>query len=226
MATNNPFKVTKDTSARKGGRIGSIQSAVEAAAVKESHDYYITRLNEGYKEQLETMEQQYEEQIKELKSQLVASAEKVVQEGKRSATLEARLLGATQDRDQALHVSVAAEGRAKKAEWEKGGIESRYRAQILEHIEKARKQEVALDKAHRERNTGPHRWIEVKFTRRLKSSKMAKSTCAVKRGSATFGELVKAATSSKTETFIFQHQGRRITDMDKSVAQVSNVLDS
>lgn len=57
----------------QGNRIGSIQSAVEAAAVKKSHDYYITSLTEGYKEQLEAMEQGYEGQIKELEGQLAAS---------------------------------------------------------------------------------------------------------------------------------------------------------
>ena len=76
MATNNAFKVTKDTSARKNTRVGSIQSAVEAAAMIESHDCYVNRLTEGYKQQLETMEQTYEDQIRELKNQFVASAEK------------------------------------------------------------------------------------------------------------------------------------------------------
>ena len=67
MASNNASKTTKDTSARKNTRVGSIQSAVESAAMKESHDYYVNRLTEGYKQQLESMEQSYEEQIRELK---------------------------------------------------------------------------------------------------------------------------------------------------------------
>jgi hypothetical protein len=76
MATNNAFKITKDTSARKNTRVGSIQSAVEAAAMKESHDYYVDRLTEGYKQQLETMEEAYEEQIRDLKSQLCTAFER------------------------------------------------------------------------------------------------------------------------------------------------------
>jgi hypothetical protein len=63
MATNY-FKITKDTSARKNTRVGSIQSAVEAAALRESHEYYITRLTENHKQQVETMEQGCDEQIR------------------------------------------------------------------------------------------------------------------------------------------------------------------
>ena len=75
MASPNPFKIIKDTSARKTTRVGSIQSAVEAAAMKESHDYYVNRLTEGYKQQLETMEQSYEDQIRDLKAQLTVAAQ-------------------------------------------------------------------------------------------------------------------------------------------------------
>jgi len=49
MASNNASKTTKDTSARKNTRVGSIQAVVETAAMKESHDYYVNSLTEGYK---------------------------------------------------------------------------------------------------------------------------------------------------------------------------------
>lgn len=87
VATNNAFKITKDTSARKNTRVGSIQSAVEAAAMKESHDYYVERLNEGYKQQLETMEQSYEEQIEDFTLQLATTIQRTKDEALKEVTV-------------------------------------------------------------------------------------------------------------------------------------------
>lgn len=76
MATNNAFKVTKDISARKSGRAGSVQSNVEAAATRSSHEAYVAHLTEGYRQQIEAMEHEYEEQISDLGAKLTASAER------------------------------------------------------------------------------------------------------------------------------------------------------
>lgn len=80
MATNNAFKVTKDISARKGTRVGSTQSNVEAAAMRESHEYFVSRLTESYSKQLETMEQEYEEQIRDLKARIASDVENAKQD--------------------------------------------------------------------------------------------------------------------------------------------------
>ena len=72
MATNLTPKVDQDTPPRDNKRIKLIQSEVEAAAAREAQDYYITRLTENYKQQLETMEQGHEAQTKALKAQLAA----------------------------------------------------------------------------------------------------------------------------------------------------------
>lgn len=112
MATNNAFEITKNTSTRKNTRVGSIQSAVEAAAMKESHDYCVNRLTEGYKQQLEIMEQTYEDQIRELKNQFVASVEKANAEAIQKAN--AKAAGDAQALKKSLSESKAAHANADK----------------------------------------------------------------------------------------------------------------
>ena len=232
MASNNAFKITKDTSARKNTRVGSIQSAVEAAAMKESHDYYVNRLTEGYKRQLETMEQSYEDQIRELKSQLVANT----QNAKVEATKDADAKAAFQIQEvnnklrteQILHQQTtgeyeAAVKRASKAEREKNTLETRYRAQIAEQ---SKRHNDELDKAHREKNAGPYRWNEIKFVKRYKSRVTTGAPkLAVKGSGAKFSELAQAALNSKsTESWGFEYNGRPLTEVEKTLAQVSETF--
>jgi excinuclease UvrABC nuclease subunit len=233
MATNNAFKITKDVSARKNTRVGSIQSAVEAAARKESHDYYLGRLTEGYKLQLETMEEAYEEQIQDLKSQLNTSFEK----GKDEATMEAaaklseqiqaadlELLGEQQAHNSTRGSLASAMQRAEKAEKAVNTMETRYRAQI---VKQTKHHEAELEKAHREKNTGPFRWIEIKFIKRHKTkNKMAEPKFAVKKAGAKFSELVQTALTSKSVySWAYEYQGRTLSlaDLKKTLTQVSLV---
>lgn len=228
MASNNAFKITKDTSARKNTRVGSIQSAVETAAMRESHDY-VNRLTEGYKQQLESMEQSYEEQIRELESKHVATAENAKLEAVKAAaaTTAERIQTADEKlrREQELHRQTtsaydSALKRASKAEQDKYSLETRYRAQI---VEQSKRHAEELDKAHREKNTGPYRWIGIKFVKRYKS-KVATGApkCAVKRNGDKFSELAQAALNSKsTSSWGSEYQGCSLTDMEKTLAQVS-----
>jgi hypothetical protein len=229
MATNNAFKITKDTSARKNTRVGSIQSAVEAAAMKESHDYYVDRLTEGYKQQLETMEEAYEEQIRDLKSQLCTAFERGKDETIKEAAaktanhfqaMNAKLGQMEQSRLETLNSYNATKRRAEAAEKDKTALENRHRAQMLKQ---SRIHEAALEKAHREKNTGPFRWIEIKLIRRHKT-KMAEPKFAVKKAGAKFSELLQTALTSKSVySWAFEYQGRplSLTDLDKTLTQVS-----
>jgi hypothetical protein len=227
MASNNAFKITKDTSARKNTRVGSIQSAVEAAAMKESHDYYVDRLTEGYKQQLETMEQGYEEQIRGLKSQLVAIAEKTKKDAIAEAaavaavkarSADARLKEETNKYEQLRLAHMHTEKRAVRAERENISLESGYRAQFSEQF---KKHAAELDKAQREKTSGPYQWIEIKLTKRFKS-KMAAPKLVVRRSGMKFSELFQAALGSKSIDFwSFEYHGRPLTDIEKTLTQVS-----
>jgi hypothetical protein len=229
MATNNAFKITKDTSARKNTRVGSIQSAFEAAAMKESHDYYVNRLTEGYKQQLETMEQSYEDQIRELKSQMTVTTENAKAEAIKDA--DARAAFQIQEAnnklrtEQVLHRQTTADYEialkvAKEAKKDKITLDTRYRAQIAEQ---SKRHNDELDKAHREKNIGPYRWTEIKFVKRYKSRVTTGAPkLAVKRSGAKFSELAQAALNSKsTDSWGFEYNGRPLTEMDKTLTQVS-----
>lgn len=229
MASNNAFRVTKDTSARKNTRVGSIQSAVEAAAMRESHEYYVNRLTEGYKQQLETMEQSYEDQIRELKSQLAVTTENAKAEALKDATTQASYqiqeANSKLRAEQVLHQQTTAEYKtalkiASKAEKDKNTLETRHRNQI---IEQTKRHNDELDKAQREKNTGPCRWIEIKFVKRYKSKVTTGAPkCAVKRNGDKFSELVQAALNSKsTYSWGFEYKGSPLTDMEKTLTQVS-----
>ena len=77
MTTKQAHGLDTDDPPRDSKRIKLIQSEVDAEATKEAQEFYITRLNENYKKQLEAMEQEHGEQIQALKSQLASSAEKL-----------------------------------------------------------------------------------------------------------------------------------------------------
>ena len=230
MASNNASKITKDTSARKNTRVGSIQSAVETAAMKESHDYYVNRLTEGYKQQLESMEQSYEEQIRELKSKLVATAENAKAEAVKAAaaTVAEKMQAADEKlrREQELHRQTtpaydSALKRASKAEQDRNSLETRYRARILVQ---GQRHEEELDRAHREKNTGPHRWIEIKFVKRYKSKAVTGAPkFAVTRSGVKFIELVQAALKPySTPLWGYEYQGSPLTNPEKTLIQVSD----
>jgi hypothetical protein len=230
MASNNAFKITKDTSARKNTRVGSIQSAVEAAAMKESHDYYVYRLTEGYKQQLETMEEGYEEQIRNLKSQLTTAFERGKDEAtqKAASTLseqiqaaDMKLLGEQQKHYRTRDMLASETKRANQAEKDNNAIEVRCHAQSNKQKKKI---EAELDKAHREKNTGPFRWIEIKFIKRQKT-KMAEPKLVVKRAGIKFGELAQAALNSKnTHAWVYEYQGRPLKNLEQTLTQVSRFV--
>ena len=230
MASNIAFKITKDTSARKNTRVGSIQSAVEAAATKESHDYYVNRLTEGYKQQLESMEQSYEDQIRELKSQMNVITENAKTEALRDADAKAAYQIQEANNklrtEQVLHRQTTAEYEAvlklaSKAEKGKITLETRYRTQIAEQSKRHNEE---LDKAHREKSTGPYRWTEIKFVKRYKSRVTTGAPkLAAKRSGAKFSELAQAALNSKsTDSWGFEYNGRSLTDMEKTLTQVGD----
>lgn len=231
MASNNAFKITKDTSTRKNTRVGSIQSAVEAAAMKESHDYYVNRLTEGYKQQLETMEQGYEEQIKELKAQFAATVEKAKEEAVREVSAKAandtRMLKtslseleAAKKRDDATYGRLTE--RVRDAERDRVREANALRSQMTEE---RNKYEARLDKAQRASSSGPHRWIEIKFTRKCKT-KMSEPKFMVKKGFTKFSELVQAATflGKVPDSWVYEYRGRQVSDTSKTLAQVSGSL--
>jgi hypothetical protein len=229
MASNNAFKITKDTSARKNTRVGSIQSAVEAAAMKESHDYYVERLTEGYKQQLETMEQTYEDQIRELKSQLTVSIENAKAEALKDAAAKfAQEKQAVIDKlhaEQRISLKAIADcqtalTRASKAEKDKTTLETRHRTQI---IEQNRRHSDELNKAHRECKTGPYSLIEVTFVKRNKSNKISgASKSAVKRSGVKFSELIQAALKPhSTPLWGFEYKGTPLTNVGKTLTEVS-----
>jgi len=228
MASNNASRVTKDTSARKNTRVGSIQSAVEAAATKESHDYCVNRLTEGYKQQLETMEQSYEDQIRELKNQFVASVEKANAEATRKAN--AKAAGEIQALEKSLSESKAAHANADKncRELAKCAVDAEQQAMTDEVLHRAQRTEQReafegrIEKTQRENNSGPHRWIQVKLTRKFKT-KMGEPRAVVKRGSTKVSELVLLAIppGKLPDSWVFEHRGHQMSDMNTSLAQVS-----
>lgn len=230
MASNNAFKITKDTSARKNTRVGSIQSAVEAAAMKESHDYYVNRLTEGYKQQLGTMEQTYEDQIRELKTEFATTLEKrredAIQETTAKTAEKIKLLKESVSFQQSNTQLVMQDLTEKnillaRAMNEKTDVKIACRNQI---VDLRKKHEAELDKAHREKNSGPYRWTEIKFVKRYKSRVTTGAPkLAVKRSSAKFSELAQAALNSKsTESWGFEYNGRPLTEMEKTLTQVSD----
>lgn len=230
MASNNAFKITQDTSARKNTRVGCIQLAVDAAAMKESHDYYVNRLTEGYKQQLETMEQSYEDQIGELKSQLVANTQDAkavaIKDADAKAAYQIQEVNNKLRTEQVLHQKTTREYEAalrmvSKADKDKNALETRYRARIAEQ---SKRHNDELDKAHREKNSGPYRWTEIKFVKRYKSRVITGAPkLAVKRSGAKFSELAQVALNAKsTEAWGFEYNGRPLTEMEKTLAQVSD----
>lgn len=119
--------------------------------MKESHDYYVNRLTEGYKQQLETMEQSYEDQIRELKTQFATVIEKIKAEATQKATQQIQAL------QKSLRDSKEAQSRADKScrelaervvEIEQDGMLdlTAHRAQLAEQ---RKKYEERLDKALR-----------------------------------------------------------------------------
>lgn len=231
MATNNAFKVTKDTSARKGTRVGSIQSNVEAAAMRESHEYFVTRLTQGYNKQLETMEQEYEEQLRELKARLATDVEKAKQDAikdhkaqaaPQADAAEAKLVQMQKKLDTYMEAYNIETTLVSSAERKYITLGNRHQAQI-DQMNKAH--EAALDKAHREKNTGPHRWIEIIFIKRLVNGGRLKPKSVVKKGSMKLIELVQVANNCKTaDAWDFEHQGRALKDMDKTLLQVGSIM--
>jgi hypothetical protein len=204
MANNKASKITKDTSARKNTPVGSIHSAIEAAATKKSYDCYVNSLTEGYKRQLETMEQGYEKQIQNLER---AAAK---------ATNKHR--AAEEEHEHTLTKYHVAKLRASKAKDDKNDLEVRYLAQIKEQT---RKHKAELEKVRRAKSSGSCQHTEIKFTKRLKS-RMGKSEVAIKKSDAMFHDLAQTVLSSgSVHRWTFEYQGRPLTGMEKTLTQVS-----
>jgi len=195
--------------------------------MKESHDYYVNRLTEGYKHQLETMEQSYEEQIRDLKSQLVAIAEKTrkaaieetaAETAAKTKAADARVKEEANKYEQLRLAHMHTEKRAVRAERENVSLESGYRAQFSEQF---KKYAAELDKAQREKTSGLYQWIEIKLTKRFKS-KMAAPKLVVRRSGMKFSELFQAVLGSKWIDFSsFEYHGRALIDIEKTLTQVS-----
>jgi hypothetical protein len=176
------------------------------------------------------MEQSYEDQIRELKSQLTVIIENAKAEALKDATAKASYQIQEANNklrtEQVLHRQTTTEyedalKRASKAEKDKNTLETRYRAQI---IEQSKRHSDELDKAQREKNTGPYRWTEIKFVKRYKSRVTTGAPkLAVKKSGAKFSELAQAALNSKsTESWGFEYTGRPLTEVEKTLAQVGD----
>lgn len=124
--------------------------------MRESHDYYVNRLTEGYKQQLETMEQTYEDHIRELKNQFVASVEKANAEAIQKAN--AKAAGEIQALKKLLSESKAAHANADKScrELAKRAVDAEqqamtdgvaHRAQMAEQREAYEKKLSDMDKS-------------------------------------------------------------------------------
>lgn len=84
MATNDHYRVTKDTSARKNtGNQSSMHSAVEAAASRAAHDAYVKGLISGYEEQLHAMEAEHADQIAEIQTKNNAAIQEIKEQQQR-----------------------------------------------------------------------------------------------------------------------------------------------
>jgi hypothetical protein len=234
MATNLTPKVDQDTPLRDNKRIKLIQSEVEAAAAREAQDYYITRLTENYKQQLETMEQGHEAQTKALKAQLAASAEMREDEDTKKARIEAaELHTAVEEKlsktEWALAESrkscTAAGDRASKAEQE---LEESKRT-IAERIAKLRElHDARLKKALLDKDRASRHWMEIRFTKKRVNAVAAPTFSspkfAVRRCSSTFRELfVAAAKAEATKPWQFTYKGSEFTatDFGRTLTEVS-----
>jgi hypothetical protein len=188
------------------------------------------RLTKGYKQQLETMEQSYEEQIGELKIQFATTSEKIKAEATQVATVKAA------EDTRALQSSLSPSETAKENVERKGRVLASRVARI-EHDkvvksirncdavdELHQKYKAKLDKAQRANNSGPYRWMEINFTRKFKTKK-GEPRSVVKRGSAKFSELVQAGTSlgKSPNSWVFEHRGCEVSDQDKTLSQVSKI---
>jgi hypothetical protein len=237
MATNLTPKADQDAPPRDNKRIKFIQSEVEAAAAREAQDYYISRLTENYKKQLETMEQGHEAQTQNLKAQLAASAEMREDEDTKKARLEAvevhaaveeKLVKTEWELAESRKSCAAAGDRASKAEQ---GLEDLKRS-AAERIVKLRElHEAKLKKALLDKDRASRRWMEIRFTKRrvnaVAAPTLSSPKFAVRRCSSTFREVfVAAAKQEGTKPWKFTYKGRQITasDFDKSVTEVSGLL--
>jgi len=195
--------------------------------MKESHDYYVNRLTEGYKHQLETMEQSYEDQIRELKTQFASSLEKTKKDSieetaaegaEKLKAVEKQLKEKTEKFEKLRAEFASGLNRESRAEKKYARLVSSHRADI---DELRKEHEAELEEAQRENSSGPYQWIEIKLRKRFKS-RIATPKVVVKRSGIKFSEMVQAGLNSKsTDSWGFEYKGRPLTDTGKTLMQVS-----
>ncbi|KAK3696907.1 hypothetical protein LTR37_017737 [Vermiconidia calcicola] len=88
MATNNQHRITKDTSARKTADKATMQQTFELAALKASHEAYLSAITSGYEEKIESLLSEHNAEIETLKSQL-ALGEQALREKQKAITTAA-----------------------------------------------------------------------------------------------------------------------------------------
>lgn len=185
--------------------------------------YFVTRLTEGYNKRLETMELEYEEQLRELKERLATDVEKAKQDAvkdhkaqaaKQADAAEAKLLQVHKKLDMYMEAYNLETTLLWSAEKKNITMENRHQAQIDQ-----------MNKAHREKNTGPHRWIETIFIKTMVNGGRLEPKSVVKKGSMKLIEPIQVANDCKTaDAWDFEHQGRALKGMDKTLLQVGSVV--
>lgn len=79
MATKDQFRITKDTSARKDTKQPSMHSSLEVAAIRASHEAYVSSMVSGYQQQIKELELERDGDIASLKARLASEKDAATQ---------------------------------------------------------------------------------------------------------------------------------------------------
>lgn len=240
---HDTHRITKDTSARKSaGSAGSV-SAIEVAAIRASHDAYVSSMKAGYEEQIDNLHSEHGAEIAMVKDE----------HAKAIAEMEAEL-AVQKTKLKSKVAEEAADVVAKhRQQWETAASNLREKIRVLSsqnealsydlkasqgknktdaaHAEKelarldakfdamrAQAKE-KIDKINAELAVGPNTWLEINFV-----SKRFRDRQLVKRPSETmaaaFGEVSKALGSGQ-DNYELEHQGKQILDRNLTLEQVS-----
>lgn len=190
MTTNNDqCRITKDTSARKGGSSAGVRAAVEEAARKASEALYQERVIQGFEQQIEDAERKHEEQLKQLQASHEANnaslQTQLIQTRESAITKERKMLSeatAKAKADAELEVSLVRRQllttQQQVQEWKSAheaatsrirGLQEETTKLVAEHqqetAELRSKQNREMAKFHRENSTGPRQIVELYLSR-------------------------------------------------------------
>ena len=228
MATNDQYRINKDTSARKNTNHSDIRAALDAKATKKAndarHDVYVDAMFAGYEEEIENLKAQLSTQQKTLLQERQEAIDQAVAKAHTESNAQIAQLqkGVTDLRRQneGLQVMFDEELAAKKTEIAAGKQEvDRIRNKVLA-IKKAHASEVS--DLQRQLAVGPNSWMEINLR-----CKGYKTRTYIRRPNQSFRSAVEELCKYLGRSFYvmsFEHKDQKITAGTKSLHEVCYAL--